>query len=350
VGHLDAGEHADQLLGAAGRVAGGDGDGLDAGLAAGGDGGLHGGDGFGLVVLDADQHLFGVEHVAHGDDALEHVAGALAHQQVVAGDEGLAFGAVDHQGLEVAFLAGLELGVAGEDRAAEADHAGVAQEVAQLVGRGAAVVELVELGPAVFAVGLDDHRQGGEAGGVGHECRRHVADDAGGGGMHRRRQAAVGAADALALEHPVARLDQRARVPADGLVQRDDQAVGQRHRGDRRGGRGALLVCGLTPPWNLKSLRSMSGGRLDFDDRVTPFPGVDGFGDGLHADAVDRAGGEAEFAAGAVGGDDGVHLLGGADDGIDRAGLDAQGAADAGCSSMMATDLGFSTPCSSDRA
>ena len=38
--------------------------------------------------------------------------------------------------------------------------------------------------------------------------------------MHRRRQAAVGAADALALEHPVARLDQRARVPANGLVQR----------------------------------------------------------------------------------------------------------------------------------
>ena len=36
VGHLDAGEHADQLLGAAGRVAGGDGDGLDAGFAAGG--------------------------------------------------------------------------------------------------------------------------------------------------------------------------------------------------------------------------------------------------------------------------------------------------------------------------
>jgi hypothetical protein len=58
MGHFDAGEHADQLLGAAGRVAGGDGDGFDAFLAAGRDGGLDGGEGFGLVVLDADQHLF----------------------------------------------------------------------------------------------------------------------------------------------------------------------------------------------------------------------------------------------------------------------------------------------------
>ena len=36
--------------------------------------------------------------------------------------------------------------------------------------------------------------------------------------MHRRRQAAVGTADALPLEHPLAGLDQRARMAADGLV------------------------------------------------------------------------------------------------------------------------------------
>ena len=47
-------------------------------------------------------------------------------------------------------------------------------------------------------------------------------------------------------------------------------------------------------------------------------------------DALDRAGRQAEFAAGTLLGNDGVHLLGSADDGIDRAGLDAQRAADTG--------------------
>src|SRR5690606_29675870 len=52
-------------------------------------------------------------------------------------------------------------------------------------------------------------------------------------------------------------------------------------------------------------------------------------GDGLHADAVDRAGCNAEVATRAQVRNDGMHQLGSADDGIDRTGLDARGAADA---------------------
>jgi hypothetical protein len=70
--------------------------------------------------------------------------------------------------------------------------------------------------------------------------------------------------------------------------------------------------------------------RLDLDHREFPFPVVQRFGNDFHVDAFDRAGGQAQFATGALLGDDRVHLLGGADDGIDRAGLDAQRAADAG--------------------
>lgn len=46
-------------------------------------------------------------------------------------------------------------------------------------------------------------------------------------------------------------------------------------------------------------------------------------------DAIDRAGGNAQFAAGAQCCQHGVHALAGADDGIDRTGLDALAAADA---------------------
>lgn len=52
-------------------------------------------------------------------------------------------------------------------------------------------------------------------------------------------------------------------------------------------------------------------------------------GDGLHADAIDRADGNAQLAAGAGGLQHGVHALVGADDGIDGAGFETQRAANA---------------------
>jgi hypothetical protein len=48
------------------------------------------------------------------------------------------------------------------------------------------------------------------------------------------------------------------------------------------------------------------------------------FGYGLHADAIDWAGRKAQFAAGAFGSNDGVHVLSRAQYSIDRASLYAQ--------------------------
>ena len=45
----------------------------------------------------------------------------------------------------------------------------------------------------------------------------------------------VGTADALALEHVLAWLNQRTRMTAYSLVQRNDEAIRQRHGGDRCG-------------------------------------------------------------------------------------------------------------------
>jgi hypothetical protein len=61
------------------------------------------------------------------DDAVR----PLAHQQVVAGDPRLALGAVDDQRFDAPGGARLELEVAGEGGAAQADDARIAQQVAQ---------------------------------------------------------------------------------------------------------------------------------------------------------------------------------------------------------------------------
>jgi len=64
--------------------------------------------------------------------------------------------------------------------------------------------------------------------------------------------------------------------------------------------------------------------------RHDPFPVVDGLPDRYHIDAIDRAGWQAQFAAGAFVDDDGVHVFRRTENCVDRAGLDAQGTADTG--------------------
>ena len=76
-GHLDTGENLDQLFLAAGGVLGGKHPHLVAALAA---GVAHRGDGLGLVVLDADQHLIGLDQLHQDIDAGNQFAGALTHQ------------------------------------------------------------------------------------------------------------------------------------------------------------------------------------------------------------------------------------------------------------------------------
>ncbi len=76
-----------------------------------------------------------------------------------------------------------------------------------------------------------------------------------------------------------------------------------------------------------------NGYRYDRDDagrgtRLDPLPGVRCIGNGDHVNTLDRAGRNAEFAAGAKIFSNRVHLLGGTNDGIDGAGLYAECASD----------------------
>ena len=244
VGHLDAGEHADQLLGAARRVARRHRHHLHV-LAQPRHRGTHRLRRLGLVVLDADQHLLRLQHVAHDRPAAHDGFRLLAHQQVIAGNEGLAFRPVQHQRPGGRVLGGLELEVAGEHRAAQPHDAGIAQVVADLPRRGAAPGERFEIDPALLAVGLDHHRQRRKPRGVGHQAMLDRAHRARGRGMDGGREIAVGGTDALALEHALARLYHGSRRAADVLVQRHHQMAGKRRPCDRQARRFALAGIGL---------------------------------------------------------------------------------------------------------
>ena len=94
---------------------------------------LHGGDGLGLVVLDADDALRVGEEPEHDLHAL-HDPGAVApHELVVAGDVGLALGAVGDDVLDGQRVLGSQLHMGGEARAAEARDARVGHPLEDLL-------------------------------------------------------------------------------------------------------------------------------------------------------------------------------------------------------------------------
>ena len=202
-------------------------------------------DGFRFVVLDADQHLPRAEHVAHDERALEDGRGALAHQHVVAGNEGLAFGAVQDEGIQIPLFSRVELQVAGEHCAAQTDDAGIAQIVVDLHRCGTAEVKGPVRNPFVAPVRLDHHAHCRKPGGMRHQAHFDGNHGARSRGMHGGRHIAVGAADALALEYAFARLYQGARHAADALMQRNDEQSRRWRHGDGQPGRGFLVVGGL---------------------------------------------------------------------------------------------------------
>ena len=226
--HLMPGEDLDELLLAAAGVEGGDDHDLhpvlDVALRP---GQAHGLDGLGLVVLDADQALSGPEQVQEDADALEDIAGALAHEQIVAGDVGLALGPVDHQGVDLVVLARVELDAGGEGGPTQTDHAAVADALAQHRGVQGLVVRqgLGELGPGLLTVGLDDHAGGAEPGGVGDRAVLDGDHGPGAGGMDRGADIAPGLGDDLTLEHPVAHLDDGIGGGANVLLDGQDQVL-----------------------------------------------------------------------------------------------------------------------------
>ncbi len=140
-----AGEDADELFLAAAGIEGGDGADL---------GGvpdvafrhrqLHGRDGLRFVVLDADQAFPHAQQVH--DDACppDDVTGALPHQHVVAGDVGLALGAVQDEGPDRLERSGIELDAGGKGAAPQPDDAGPMDALAE---RGGLEVRVVCEGP-----------------------------------------------------------------------------------------------------------------------------------------------------------------------------------------------------------
>ena len=89
-----------------------------------GAGGLHGGDGLGLVLLDGDDaHGLG-EEPQNNLQALHNLPGAGAHQLIVTGDVGLALRAVGNDVVDLLRLLHRQLHMGGEARAAHAHDAG----------------------------------------------------------------------------------------------------------------------------------------------------------------------------------------------------------------------------------
>ena len=223
VGDLDAGEHADELLLAAGRIQRWHRHHLDA-VRGGGRGLLHGRDRLGLVVLDADHQFARADQAQQDACARQDAFGTLAHQAIVAGDPGFAFGAVEDQGVDARALA--ELHMAGEGGAAQTDQAAVAQPGQRRVATGALGIERGVFHPALLAIGFDDDAARLQPRGVRHRVAPEVDHRAGGGGVHRSAEHAFGLADALPLEHFLADLDDAACAGAGALAQGHDKPRG----------------------------------------------------------------------------------------------------------------------------
>ena len=235
--HRLAGQQVDQLLGAAAGVEGGDDHHVKP---AAGAGGAHGGNRLWFIVFNANQHLARLGQLGGQGDAGDDAAGAFAHQPVVAGDIGLALGAVDHQGVQPASG---QLEVGGEQRAAQAGHAARLQGVQHLRRVGVAPVQRGEFDPAFVAVRLQLDAGAVQPGGVSQRQRADGAHHARGGRVHRHRHGAVGVGQALALEHALANADAGPRGRAHALRQRQAQQRRQAGGADWRFA-GLLFVFG----------------------------------------------------------------------------------------------------------
>ena len=180
-------------------------------------------------------HLLGdpriAEQVMHDSHTREDISGALAHQQIVAGDVGLAFGPVDDQCADALIRAGVELDAGRKRGAAESDHAGPTDALANL-GRVQLRVmgyRLGQLGPGVLAVGLDHGAERGEPGRVRDRMRLDRNQGSRARGMDTGADIAFGLRQQLSFENSVAHLRHRPRGRPDVLLQRDHEALGQRH-------------------------------------------------------------------------------------------------------------------------
>ena len=193
-----------------------------------------------FVVLHRDGGSVKTQRVTKDLGAVNYLVGALQHQSVVGGDEGLALGAVDD---ELCCLANRsrELCVGGEGGAAHARYARGAYELHDLVGSsvGKGLGKRRDVGTdRVFAVVLDDHIANGHPLCVidridGNDLARNA-------GVHGTSQTRRDSADHLSVCNRVSHLDQRLAVSADVLGEGNGHRGGGGHHFD--GTRASVFV------------------------------------------------------------------------------------------------------------
>ena len=212
-------------------------------------GAAHGGDGLGLVVLDADQRLARAGAMQHQAHPIDHVGGPVAHDAVVAGEIGFAFAAVDDQRVDLAALAERQLDRRRKGGAAQPDHAGRGDQRRDLrrcqrerIGRN------VGLECAVVSIGF-------KGDGLERQARRMRRGDLADGDdparcrrMHGRGNAALRFGDQLAFQHLLTDQHHRAGRLPDVLQQRHVKPRRQGQGTQRRiGGRALVIVRMHTP-------------------------------------------------------------------------------------------------------
>ena len=231
VRHFLAGQDLGQLLGAAGRVFGGDNAQPNAGLAA--KRLLQRRDRLRFIVFDADQRDLGLQNVLQDLRAFDDLVGMFLHQAIVGGDVRFALGGVEDQRFHAAHAA-LQFAGGRETGAAQTGDAGLMNTLNQLCGGRLAIVRhRIALAPAVFPVRLDNHAQFRQPGRVSGDVRRDGADGARGWGVYRHG-AATADGQRLAFQHPIAGVDAQLAFRPQMLLQRNDKGLGQGSDTQRR--------------------------------------------------------------------------------------------------------------------
>ncbi len=231
VRHFLAGQNFGQLLGAAGRVFGGDDAQPNAGLPA--QRQFQRRDCLRFVVFDADQRELGLQNVLQDLRAFNDLIGMFLHQAVVGGDVRLALGGVEDQRFHAAHAA-LQLAGGRETGAAQTGNTGLMNTLNQFRDRGLTIVRhRIALAPAVFPVCLDNHAQLRQPGRMSGDVRRNGADGARGRGVYRHGAAAADG-QRLAFQHPIAGVDAQFAFRPQVLLQRNDKGLGQGSDTQRR--------------------------------------------------------------------------------------------------------------------
>ena len=114
-GNFDIGQNFNELLCTTGRINRRQGNDLDAAAVL-IDGGSHCGQRFRLVVLNCNDHFARLAQGTQNRHAAHHVIGAFAHEHGIATDIGLAFRAVNDQGIDCRIAIGGQLRRAREYR------------------------------------------------------------------------------------------------------------------------------------------------------------------------------------------------------------------------------------------